>query len=53
MIALISILIPAYECYWLGVWPSLAPEKIMVVDDGSTDGTLAGRRNLSRVKFRW
>src|SRR5438477_2046244 len=34
----------AYECYWLGVWPSLAPEKIMVVDDGSTDRTLAGRQ---------
>src|SRR5205807_6959554 len=27
MIALISILIPAYGCYRLGVWPSLAPER--------------------------
>ena len=27
MIALISILIPVYECYRLGVWPSLAPER--------------------------
>jgi len=59
MRALVSILIPTYnaeECVGAAIGSALGQalrqEEIIVVDDGSTDGTLAGARQFESNEVR-
>jgi len=54
----VSILISVYNAEeWVGAanrlaWPNLAPEEIIVVDDGSTGGPLPGARRFESNEVR-